>query len=107
MMRHAPKMDAEEPNDCDLENAVEETEKDFSSVLHLLMTETTNYPSLFKILVCLERQLHENMPVENLLYKKKLSTRYGLVPYEDWTDYNSKELEDNRHQPPPKKEPSH
>ena len=49
------------------------------------MTETTDDPSLLKSLVCLERQQHENIPDEYSLYRKKLSTRYGLVFYEDRT----------------------
>ena len=40
-------------------------------------------PSLLKTLVCLERQQHDNMPEEYIMYKKKLSTRYGLVFFED------------------------
>ena len=47
------------------------------------MTETTNAPSLFKTLVCLKRQQHDNIPEENSPYKKKLTSRYGLVFYED------------------------
>ena len=47
------------------------------------MKETTNDPSLLKTHVCLERQQHDNMPHEYSLNKKKLSTRYGLVFYED------------------------
>ena len=74
-MGHAPKVDAEEPNDWGLENAVRETEKQFSTDLQLLITETTENPSLLKSLVCLERQQHENIPDEYSLYRKKLSTR--------------------------------
>ena len=47
------------------------------------MTETTNDPSLLKTLVCLERQQHDNIPEEYSIYKKKLSSRYGLVFFED------------------------
>ena len=39
--------------------------------------------SLLKTLICLERQQQEIMPEDKLLYKKRLSTRYGLVFYED------------------------
>ena len=63
-MGHAPKVDAEEPNGWDLGNAVKETEKQLSTDLQLLMTETTNDPNLRKTLVCLERQQHENMTDE-------------------------------------------
>ena len=82
-MVHSPNIDSEGPNDWNLGNALRETEKQFSTDLHLLMTETTNDPNLLKTLVCLERQQHKNMPNENILYRKKLSTRYGLVFCED------------------------
>ena len=82
-MDHAPKVDAEEPNDWDLGNAVRETEKQFSADLLLSMTETTNDSSLLKTLVCLERQQHDYMPDEYSLYWKKLSKRFGQVFYED------------------------
>ena len=82
-MGHAPRVDAIEQNNWDLGNAVRETEKQFATDLQLLMTETTNDPSLLKTLVCLERQQHDNIPEEYSIYKKKLSSRYGLVFYED------------------------
>ena len=47
------------------------------------MTETTNDPKLLKTLVCLERQLYDIIPDEYTSYEKKLSTRYGLVFFED------------------------
>ena len=67
----------------DLEQAVRETEKNFSTDLQLLMTETTNDPNLLKTLVCLERQQHDVIPEEYLAHKKKLSSRFGLVFEED------------------------
>ena len=82
-MGHAPKITAEEQNNWDLEQAVRETEKNFSTDLQLLMTETTNDASLLKTLVCLERQQHELIPEEYLPVKKKLSSRFGLVFMED------------------------
>ena len=57
--------------------------KQFATDLQLLMTETTNYPNLLKTLVFLERQQHDNIPEEYSIYKKKLSSRYGLVFHED------------------------
>ena len=85
-MGHAPIVDAEEPNNWDLGNAVSETEKkQFSTDLQLLMTETTNDLSLLKTLVCLERQQHEIVPDAYSFYRKMLSTRYGQVFYEDRT----------------------
>ena len=82
-MGHAPKVDAIEQNNWDLGIAVRETKKQFATDLQLLMTETTNDPSLLKTLVCLERQQHDNIPEEYSIYQKKLSSRYGLVFYED------------------------
>ena len=69
-MGHAPNVDAEGPNDWDLGKAVRETEKQFSTDLQLLKTETTNDPSLLETLVCLERQQHKNMPDEYILYRR-------------------------------------
>ena len=82
-MGHAPKVQALEQNNRDLENTVRETEKEFATDLQLLMTETTNDLKLVKSLVCLERQQYDNIPDKYCLYKKKLSTRYGLVFFED------------------------
>ena len=44
-MGQAPRIEAEEQNDWNLEQAVRETEKEFSTDLQLLMTETTNDPA--------------------------------------------------------------
>ena len=82
-MGHAPKVDAIKQNNWDLGNAVRETEKQFATDLQLLMTETTNDPSLLKTLVCLERQQHDIIPEEYSIYKKELSSRCGLAFYED------------------------
>ena len=82
-MGHAPKIIAEENKNWDLEQAVRETEKNFSTDLQLLMTETTNDPSLLKTLVYLKRQQHELIPEEYLAHKKKLSSRFGLDFIED------------------------
>ena len=61
-MGHAPKIAAQEENNWELEKAVRETEKNFSTDLQLLMTETTNDPILLKTLVSLERQQYELLP---------------------------------------------
>ena len=58
-MGHAPKIAAEEQNDWNLEQAVQETEKIFSTDLQLLMTETTNDANLLKTL---ERQQQVMIP---------------------------------------------
>ena len=80
---HAPKVLAQEANNWDLEQAVRETEKNFSTDLQLLMSETTNNPVLLKTLVCLERQQHDQIPGEYLPHNKKLSSRFNLVFIED------------------------
>ena len=63
-MGDAPQIAAEEQIDRNLEQAVRETEKNVSTDLQLLMTETTNDPHLLKTLVRLERQQHEMIPDE-------------------------------------------
>ena len=68
----APKIVAQEENNWDLEQAVRETEKNFSTDLQLLMTQTTNDPTLLKILVCLERQQHELIPEDYQTHRKKV-----------------------------------
>ena len=78
-MGHAPKVDAEEQNNWELGKAVREAEKNFSTDLQLLMSETTNDPSLLRTLVCPKRQQYESITEEYTVYKKKLSTKYGLV----------------------------
>ena len=82
-MGHAPKVLAQKANNWELEQAVRETEKNFSTDLQLLMSETTNDPVLLKTLVCLERQQHDQIPDEYLPHRKELSSRFGLVFIED------------------------
>ena len=82
-MGHAPRIAAEKQNDWNLEQAVRETQKNFSTDLQLLMTETTNDPNLLKTLVCLERQQHEMIPDEYQTHRSKLSSRFGLVSMVD------------------------
>ena len=53
-MGHTPRIAAQEENNWDLEQAVRKTDKNFSTDLQLLMTESTNDPILLKTLVCLE-----------------------------------------------------
>ena len=49
-MGHAQRIQAIEPNDWNHENTLREIKKEFATDLQLLMTETTNYPKLPKIL---------------------------------------------------------
>ena len=80
-MGHAPNIEAEE--NWEVAEAVRQADKKFSTDLSLLMRETTNDETLVKTLVCLERQQYDQIPAELRIYKKKLSTRYGLLFYED------------------------
>ena len=82
-MGHAQRIAAEEQNNWNLEQAVRETEKNFSTDLQLSMTETPNDPNLPKTLVCLERQEHEMILDEYKTHRRKLSSRFGLVFVED------------------------
>ena len=82
-MGHAPKVAALDENNWDLEQIVRETEKNFSTDLQILMTETTNDPRLLKTLVSLERQQHELIREEYQMHKMKLSNRFVLVFIED------------------------
>ena len=58
-MGHAPRIAAEELNDWNLEQAVCETEKKFSTDLQLLMSETTNDPNLLKLWCALKNSSTE------------------------------------------------
>ena len=82
-MGHAPRISAKEKNDWNLEQAVRETEMNFSTDLQLLMNQTTNDSNLLKTSVCLERQQHEMIPDEYQLHRRKLSSPFGLVFMED------------------------
>ena len=47
------------------------------------MTETTNDANLMKTLVCQERQQQELIPEDYQTYRRKLSSKFGLVFMED------------------------
>ena len=79
----APRLAAQEENNWDLEQPVREAKKIVSTDLQLLMTETTNDPTLLKTLVCLEHQQHEPLPDKYQTHRKKLSNRCDLVFIED------------------------
>ena len=82
-MGHAPRIQAMEQHNWDHENTVRETEKQFATDLELLMTKTTNDPKLLKTLVCFERKQYDNFAEEYNQNKRNLSTRYGLVFFEE------------------------
>ena len=100
---YAPRTTAEEPNDWDLGNAVRESEKNFSTDLQLLMTETTNDPTLLKTLVCLERQQLDNIPEKYLPNKRQLNQiRSRVLP----RPYDCPEKPQNNCDQPPLRGPS-
>ena len=82
-MGHAPRIAAEEQYDWNQDQAVRETEKNFSTVTAIDEYETSNDLNLLKTLVCLERQQHEMIPDEYRTPRRKLSSRFGLVSMED------------------------
>ena len=82
-MGSTPIVTAEDGESYDTAQTVRNSEKWFSTNLNLLMTETTNDDKLLKTLVALERKQHSLIPEEYQHYRRKLSTRYGLVFYED------------------------
>ena len=82
-MGQAQKIAAGKQNDWNQEQTVRETDTKVSTDLQQLMTETTNDVNLLKTLVCLERQQHELIPEEYQIFRRKLSSRFGLVFMED------------------------
>ena len=62
-MGHSQRTTAEKPNESNLRNAVLESKKNFSTDLQLLITETTNDPTLLKTFVCLGRQQVDNITI--------------------------------------------
>ena len=69
--------------DWDLEETVRQVEQKFATDLKTIAGETTNDEKLLKTLVCLERRTYEQRPEEYREYKKNLSTRFGVVFYDD------------------------
>ena len=74
-----PIVTAENVDNYDTAQTVRRAEKRFSTNLYLLITETTIDDKLLKTLVALKRQQHSLLPEDYQYYRKKLSTRYGLV----------------------------
>ena len=93
-MGHAPRLAAQDENNWDLEQAVRETEKNFSTDLHLLMTGTTKDPTLLKTLVCLKRQQHELIPEEYQTHRK--NCRAGSVWSSSRTRLSSQRISEHR-----------
>ena len=67
----------------DLKETIKQAEQKLTTDLKTIATETTNDEKLLKTLVCLERRTSEQIPEEYKPYQKQLSTRSGVVFYED------------------------
>ena len=70
-------------NKWDLEETIRQAEQNFTTDLKTIATETTNDEKLLKTLVCLERRTLEQIPDDYKPYHKQLSTRFGVVFYDD------------------------
>ena len=69
--------------DWDLEETVCQVEQKFATDLKTIAGETTNDEKLLKTLECIERKTMEQIPEEYKVYPKHLSTRFGVVFYDD------------------------
>ena len=69
----------------DLEETVTQLEQKISTDLRTIAHETTNDQKLLKTLVCLERRNVEEILDKYKDHKKKPSTRFGVVFYDDKT----------------------
>ena len=67
----------------DLEETIRQAEQKFSTDLRTIADETTNDEKLIKTLVCLERRSYEQIPDEYKERHKNMSTRFGVVFYND------------------------
>ena len=70
-------------SDWDLEETVRQVEQKFVTDLKPIAGETTNNEKLLKTLVCIERKTMEQTPEEYKGSTKHLSTRFGVVFYDD------------------------
>ena len=70
-------------NKWDLEETIRQAEQKFTTDLKTIATETTNDEKLLKALACLERRTLEQIPDDYKPYSKQLSTRFGVVFYDD------------------------
>ena len=73
----------QEENKWDLEETIRQAEQKIATDLRTIAKETTNDEKLLKTLVCLERGTLEQIPEEYKSYQKQLSTRFGVVVYDD------------------------
>ena len=70
-------------NKWDLEETTRQAEQKFTTDLKTIAIETTNDEKVLKTLVCLERRTLEQIPDDYKPYYKQLSTRFGVVFYDD------------------------
>ena len=73
----------QEENKWDLEETIRQEQQKFSTNLRTNAKETTNDEKLLKTLVCFERRTLEQSPDQYKSYQKQLSTRFGVVFYDD------------------------
>ena len=70
-------------NKWGLEETIRQAEQNFTTDTKTIVTGTTNDEKLLKTLVCLERRTLEQTPDDYKPYHKQLSTRFGVVFYDD------------------------
>ena len=70
-------------NKWNLQEIIRQAEQKLTTDLKTIATKTTNDENLLKTLVCLERRTLEQIPHEYKPYHKQLSTRFGVVFYDD------------------------
>ena len=73
----------QEQNKWDLEETNRQAEQQFATDLRTIAKETTDNEKLLKTLLCLERKTLEQIPEEYKAYQRQLSTRFGVVFYDD------------------------
>ena len=69
--------------DCHLEETIRQAEQKFSLDLKMIAMETTKVDKLLKTLVCIERKTTTQIPDEYKQYTRNLSTRFGVMFYDD------------------------
>ena len=73
----------QEEKKWDLEETIRQAEQKFATDLRTIAKETTDDEKLLKTLVCLGRRTLEQIPEEYKAYQRQLSTRFGVVFYDD------------------------
>ena len=73
----------QDDNKWDPQETIRQAEQEFTTNLKTIATETTNDQKILRSLVCLKRRLMEQIHEEYRLYQKQLSTRFGVIFYND------------------------